>query len=276
MRVADYSFARPSPAALAANFVGVMRYLGYGSKVLTPGERDNLFRAGLDVGLVWETTATRMNGGYAAGYADAGTANAQADGLSYPAGRPIYFANDQNAATGAHVEYMRGARDGSKRPVGPYGSTALVDAAAGLGCRYGWKVQTWGPPTSNANLQQMPNIATPVPGTDVNDTLKADWGQWSGTAAPEEDVMKGYFAKTADSPTVWYVFGNSKSWVQTPDVLGVIAFLGHSQNNASNIYVLTHAQLDPIPIVPMPGPAGPGGGASATAVADELAKRLAA
>lgn len=197
-RVVDYSFARPDPAFIKARgYVGAMRYLGFGSKVLTPAERDRLFAAGLDIGLVWETTATRMDGGYGAGVSDAHTARGQADALGFPSNRPLYFANDQNRATGAHVDYMRGVHDVLGVNSGPYGSTALCDAAAALGCGYGWKVQTWGPPTGNANLQQMPNVAPDVQGTDVNDVLKPDWGQWHGSgsttdptnASPEDEMI---------------------------------------------------------------------------------------
>lgn len=193
-RVADYSFARPAPRDVAAYYVGVVRYLGIGSgKLLTPDERDALHAAGLPIGLVWESSAQRMNAGRGAGFNDAHSADVQADALGFPLDRPIYFANDQNTCTPANVEYVKGAISASKRPVGVYGNTALVDTAHALGCRYGWKVQTWGPPTANACLQQMPNAAPLVAGTDVNDVLREDWGQWPyvGAEAPNrEEAMR--------------------------------------------------------------------------------------
>lgn len=182
-RVVDYSFSRPNPASIkAAGYVGVARYLGHGSgKLLTAGELAGIHAAGLAVAVVWETSANRMDGGAPAGAADAREANAQADGLGIPDDRPIYFANDQNLATPAHRAYMQAAHDTSKRPAGPYGSTALIDVAAVFGCRYGWKVQTWGGPTPNATLEQMPNVHPDIAGTDVNDVLKPDWGGWPNT-----------------------------------------------------------------------------------------------
>lgn len=188
--VLDYSFARPDPAAIKrAGVVGVVRYLGHGAgKLISGPELERLHRAGLAVGFVWETSANRMDVGAGGGASDARQANAQADALGVPTDRPIYFANDQNRFTSAHLDYMRGARDNSRRPVGPYGNSALVDACAhALGCRYGWKVQTWGPPSPNATLEQMPNVRPPVPDTDVNYAHRPDWGGWptvGGTPAP--------------------------------------------------------------------------------------------
>ena len=183
--VLDYSSARPDPGAMRGVAVGVMRYLSGGqSKDLHADERDRLFAAGLDIGLVWETTAQRMNGGYGAGAADAGAANGEADGLGFPPGRPIFFANDQNACTQAHMDYMRGARDASGRPVGPYGNSTLVDrCAAELGCGWGWKVSSWGYATATACLGQEANVGSPIAGTDVNTVTRDDWGQWHGQAA---------------------------------------------------------------------------------------------
>lgn len=200
--VLDYSDARPSPAAMrAAGIVGVMRYLsgGHNLKDLTAAEAKALHDAGLTIGLVWETSAHRMDGGAAAGAADAKAANAQADALGFPDDRPIYFANDQNVCTQAHVDYLQAAKNASRRPVGPYGSTALIDAGARIGCRYGWKVATWGPPTANACLTQEPNVASPVPGTDMNFTHRDDWGQWpfTGAATPE----------TEGDPDMWIMHG---------------------------------------------------------------------
>jgi hypothetical protein len=185
--VADYAWARPDPAGLIAHgFVGVVRYLsGESSKDLSAGERDALHTAGLTIALVWETSAHRMDSGASAGHSDAANANAQADGLGFPDDRPIYYANDQNACTDAHMEYMRGARDISRRPVGSYGNTTLIDRCHDeLGCAYGWKVSTWGPPTANACLSQEANVTSPIADTDMNYALKPDWGQWPYAGAP--------------------------------------------------------------------------------------------
>ena len=190
VKVLDYSFARPDPAAMRAIAVGVVRYLGFGPKVLDAAERDRLHAVGLTIGLVWETTATMMDRGAAGGTGDAQDANRQADALGFPATRPIYFANDQNQASSVHVQYMTAAKAASKRPVGVYGSTALVDACAALGITYGWKVSTWGPATANACLTQEANTPSPIPGTDMNYAHRDDWGQWpyDSPVVDQEDV----------------------------------------------------------------------------------------
>lgn len=201
--VADYSSARPSPAALkAAGYVGVMRYLsGGGSKDLTIPERDALHKVGLGIGLVRETTAARMNGGAQAGTSDALAANQQANVLGFPTDRPIIFADDQNACTPAHEAYMAAAQKASVRPVGPYGNGALVDyCVTQLGCRWAWHVDSWGK-TTHATLAQMPNVPSPVPGTDMNYALKPDWGQWPyAQSAAQEDLM---FRITIDGTTFY-------------------------------------------------------------------------
>lgn len=191
MTVLDYSFARPSPPLMRQHATGVIRYLSTDpAKNLSASERDALFAADLAIGLVWETTAHMMDGGYLAGYANALTANAQADALGAPLTVVIYFANDQNAFDERHANYLLGAKDASRRPVGVYGNTAIVDWAHGAGISYGWKVATWGPPTPNAQLVQEPNISTPIPGTDVN-SVHGDWGAWAPVAAPAPVATHG-------------------------------------------------------------------------------------
>lgn len=229
--VYDYSFARPDPGAMkASGAVGVVRYLGYGSKVIGGGERDALRAAGLQIALVWETSADRTSSGYGAGQSDAQVANGQADALGFPDGRPLYFATDGNVFDDTILAYYQGARDNSKRPVGPYGNTDLIDSCAGrLGLRYGWKVQTWGGGTGNANLEQMPNEAPAIGGTDVNRTLKDDWGQWDGPAAParnEENDMKMLHALGADlyflvTPLWWAPVTNGNDIYRWAGALGV-------------------------------------------------------
>ncbi len=184
--VLDFSWARPSPASIrGGGYIGVMRYLSGGSgKDLTAGERDGYFAYGIEIGLVWETSATRMNLGYGAGAGDAQAANRQADGLGFP-DRPIYFANDQNSCSDVNVDYMRGARDNSARPVAPYGNTTLIDRCHNeLGLGWGWKVSTWGPATPNGVLVQEANWPPTISGTDRNSVHRDDWGQWHGSSAP--------------------------------------------------------------------------------------------
>lgn len=99
MLVLDYSYKRPSPAAIkAAGYSGVIRYLSYeASKNLGHGERDALWREGLSIGLVWETTAGAPLQGYAKGRADAFEANRQAAAFGWPGDVVIIYAVDFDA-----------------------------------------------------------------------------------------------------------------------------------------------------------------------------------
>lgn len=180
MTVLDYSTARPDPAAMrASGAVGVMRYLSLvgNPKNLTGSELAALLAAGLEVGLVWETSANRTSAGSVAGHVDAIQADQMATALGFPADRPVYFATDGNVYSPTILSYYQAAIAATSRPVGVYGSTTLLDACAGIGVRYGWKVSTWGGPTNNACLQQMANTRPTIPGTDVNEVLHPDWGQ---------------------------------------------------------------------------------------------------
>lgn len=105
---------------------------------------------------------------------------------------------------------------------------------------------------------------------------------YSGAASVEEDTMKGFFAGKAGDNRVWYVYGNSKSWVTSPTVLAPLAFAGHAID--AGIRIVDAAFLDALPVVP--SPAATSGGAPpppaqvdltavAKAVNDDAARRLA-
>jgi hypothetical protein len=107
----DYSFARPTPAAIkAAGVSGVMRYLGGSrNKDLTAGEAADLLAQGLWIGLNWESSAQRVNvGGMAGGLDDAHSANAQADQIGAPHDAVIFYSCDTNPNLGAARQYFQG------------------------------------------------------------------------------------------------------------------------------------------------------------------------
>ncbi len=145
-KVADYSWARPAPAALVASgFTAVLRYLSHEpAKNLSPGERDALHAAGLAVGLVWESTANRALSGYAAGRADARDANAQADALGFPAAKVLFYAVDISTGPGPVTDYFRGVEDAGGRPVGVYGTYDVIEGLVGSGfVSCGWQCAAW-------------------------------------------------------------------------------------------------------------------------------------
>lgn len=175
----DYSMAKPSAATIkAAGYAGAMRYLSTDpSKNLTPAERDALLNAGLSIGLVWETYATRAGAGAAAGAADAKAAEAQAKALGLPAGLPIFYAVDFGANPAAVKPYFLGVKSAAARPVGIYGSISVVDTAlTGGWATYGWQTVAWsaGKVSTIAHLYQRlkATVAHPIPGTDENIVLR--------------------------------------------------------------------------------------------------------
>lgn len=103
----DYSFGSGLTAAQmkAAGVKFVCRYLDYlpNKKVINSTEAVNLVKAGIEIVLVFESTAERMKGGRAAGIADAQEADKQAKALGFT-GIPIYFACDFNATPGDQAE----------------------------------------------------------------------------------------------------------------------------------------------------------------------------
>ena len=86
---ADYSFSRPSAAALvAAGYRDVLRYVSPppNAKNLTLPELNELRGVGLGIALVWESVNQRAaTSGAQGGAADAPVANQLADALGYPA-----------------------------------------------------------------------------------------------------------------------------------------------------------------------------------------------
>lgn len=189
--VLDYSWARPDPAAMAGVSSGVIRYLSYDKtgKDISSEEYARLRAAGLAVGLVWETSATRTKDGWLAGLADAQEANRRANELNYPADCVIYYACDTNAkGDQATIDYMAGATYAGGRPVGFYGGDDPGNQCLFLGyARYFWQAgaSSWSNeyPSPNACLVQ--RVGDPYGwGVDVNTVQKPWGGDGTSGAAP--------------------------------------------------------------------------------------------
>lgn len=192
--VVDYSFARPNPADIkAAGYQGVVRYLSWlpNAKVVTRPEAEAIWAAGLDLALVWESTAQAASGGRPAGQKEGAEALRQADAVGWPADRPVYFVLEDptripTSSWPAVADYCRGLQDAGwpVERVGGYGSQALIEhlLAAGL-IGWGWQVGGWSPTVSGAcHLYQRttPTMAGPAWAGDVDEdaVLKPDWGGW--------------------------------------------------------------------------------------------------
>lgn len=181
----DYAWARPSPGAIRGlGYDFVCRYLSYDTgKNLSAGELGDLRAAGLDVVVVWETTATRALSGYAGGRADANEAQRQVSTLGYPAA-VVYLAVDfdsSEAQQPAINDYLNGAASvlGLAR-TGVYGSYYVIERCLRAGvARYGWQTVAWsgGQQSSLAHIYQ-PGQGDPRLGSvDVNYALQSYFGQ---------------------------------------------------------------------------------------------------
>ncbi len=180
----------PSDAALAAAAVTfVCRYLSHNpGKNLKLHEANHLSSLGIDLVVVWETTAERAAAGHDAGVADATEALRQANHLTMPEDRPIYFAIDFDAtAHQLHHEvtaYFEGVNEvlGVAR-TGVYGGLRQVGAMFDGGLvSYGWQTYAWsgGAWDARAQIQQNRNSQL-IGGVDVDydESMTAEFGQWS-------------------------------------------------------------------------------------------------
>jgi hypothetical protein len=164
-----------------------MRYLSETpAKNLSRGEAEKLAKAGVDVGVVWETAATRALSGRTGGEQDARTAEGQAKACGMPPGRPIYFAVDFDpspAQLPAIREYFEGAASVlGKEHTGVYGGFAAVKDCLDSGVvGFGWQTAAWSGPNVDprAQLYQHAQQAT-IDGVqvDLDDAMHADYGGW--------------------------------------------------------------------------------------------------
>lgn len=147
----DYSSGPIDPAALkAAGATTVMRYVSTpgNSKNITAAEYKALTDAGITVGLVYETTAGWMLGGYSAGLAAARSARSQATAIGYEPSKRIWYADDF-ADTAAQIPIVLDALhgcsdgDGSKLLVALYADYDAIEASVVAGYAAPWQTDAW-------------------------------------------------------------------------------------------------------------------------------------
>ena len=204
----DYAWhgAINTSALRAAGISFAFRYLSHDdSKDLHKPEADQLAHAGIDLGVVWETTANRALSGRDGGIADAKEADRRARALGMPAKRPIYFAVDWDATDAqkpAIAKYFKGAASvlGKKR-VGVYGGYWVVkylfdhDVVG-----YGWQTLAW----SGGNRDRRAQLYQYATGkrvaglsVDLNRNYADDFGQWKpGGVQPAPHAPKFPFPRS--------------------------------------------------------------------------------
>ena len=189
----DY-VAGPSTAALkkaGARFV--CRYVSTpgNPKNLTAAEAARLRNAGIDIVVVFETTATRALAGETAGRRDALSARRQVTGCGLPADTPIYMSVDFDVQAGevkTVLAYLHGAAAAlGYDHAGVYGGYRIVKAALeGKVVRYGWQTRAWsgGRWHPDACLQQYAGNTIGGCQVDENRATKPDFGQWPRPKPP--------------------------------------------------------------------------------------------
>lgn len=162
----------------------VCRYLSHTlSKNLSIGEARAYARAGIDVVVVWETTAERARGSKDDGEADARSALQQAEACGMPKGRPIFFAVDFEGSAAEVEDYFRGVeRVLGRAGTGVYGSYAVCAGLLDLGLvGFAWQTYAWsnGLWERRAQLQQYSNGHN-IGGSEVDydRSTAVDFGQW--------------------------------------------------------------------------------------------------
>jgi hypothetical protein len=182
-------------AFLRSGVTFVVRYLSNdASKSLGAAEARLLCAAGLDLVVVWESSARRALTGRAAGAADARRAAAQAHACGMPARRPVYFAADFDASDAELprvAEYLRGAAVaiGAAR-IGVYGGYRVVNHCLDARvARFAWQTSAWSNGRRDARAQLYQHGYGAVVGgiaCDRDTAYAADFGQWRLREQPVE------------------------------------------------------------------------------------------
>jgi hypothetical protein len=187
--VADYSFSRPNLDALkASGCTGIVRYAadvpGFPGKQVEAAEIAACAQLGLTLTIVQEGDAQPALRGFAGGVADATSANNRLSTLGYDTGGWIYYAaEDPNrlpqTAWPTVVQYFQGVNSVRARPVGGYGSAALLDHLESLGLiSRKWAVAPWGGYSSCHLAQYGATVPAQFTGQiDANLVIQPDYGQ---------------------------------------------------------------------------------------------------
>jgi hypothetical protein len=205
-RLLDYAFQHPPMTAIQnSGAVGVLRYAcpAGAPKRITPDEAKQIRAAGLWLGLVFESTATRATQGHAAGLADAQMAAQQACAIGYPNTAPLFFAVDQDTDWASVASYFQGVKDAKMpNPRGAYGSYDIVEGAAAAGVPYLWQTVAWskGRTSGRAHLYQRNSSKQPVDGTDEN-VLMHPLPLWGAPTPAVPHAAPAYVPPANDSPS---------------------------------------------------------------------------
>lgn len=216
----DYSWARPGGAAIkAAGMTFAFRYVPYqgdGGKGLTTDEVADLQANGIAIGLVFESTAGRPQGGRTNGLGDGVVARQGARSIGWPETLPIYFAVDYDSNDFAPIdEYLKGCAEslGALR-VGVYGSFAVIEHCHTTGsAAWFWQTYAWsyGQKSQWRHVYQYDNGQTLNGGAVDYNEIYGEAGLWKveeEMADPRVDKILAAMGGEA-AVDAWNVNGNS-------------------------------------------------------------------
>lgn len=298
MEGVDYSYARPSPAALAqAGKRFAVRYIGTpeSGKSLDAAEVRALQAVGIDVVAVYQTTASFML--TADGAVAARRAHDHAVACGMPAGRPVYFALDTNPTLITQAQwdgverFLNGAASVLGRArVGVYAGYAGIERLCPRVAPWGWQTYAWSGSrwSQKAQLQQYRNGVSLAGGTvDLCRSTTPDFGQWGHRPQPLEDDMtpaqlaelKAHIDDRLVRVASWITTGRGNAYVTTTgawafsDDAGTIT-LNEVDDDVDPAELA--AALAPLLVAQTPQLSDADLTAVATAVADEQHRRSAA
>lgn len=188
----DYAAGRPGGSAIkASGYQFVVRYLSSGGsslpgKLLTASEFQDLQSNGVAVCCNWETTATRMLDGRAAGHDDALIAVSVARQLGIPDTKPIYFSADWDATPAQQAQidaYLDGTADaiGTRARTGIYGGFWVVKRCLDNGTAlWGWQASAWSGGNVDPRIhifQRSVGVTVNGVSCDINEARQPNFGQ---------------------------------------------------------------------------------------------------
>lgn len=224
--VVDYSYGRVGgrdsshlDAVKAAGFGGIARYVSFDGwpKNLTKQEYDYALSIGLDVCVVWETTASMMLRGAQGGASDSYYANKQLDDIGFD-GEDIFYAADFDVFQ-SHFGTMEAYLDATVgRRENIYGEYDVIEHFVGGGrVSLGWQCAAWSGSGSgtggsiegrrvSTHACLFQRVGYVLQNTcDTNDVLKPYWGQAGGNYVP------GIPATPVENPDVLVIPTNPKN-----------------------------------------------------------------
>lgn len=183
----DYSYGRPGGKLLVDKEISfVARYLSVNPlKNITTSEILDLKLFGIDIVLIWESTARRPMAGFNGGISDAKRALTLATKLGFSDNKVLYFACDDDFRVSEQPiinQYFSGISSVlNKNQIGAYGGYWVIKRLFDQKLiNYGWQTTAWSGGNWDPRIhikQVLYNQQFGNASCDVNYAVKDDYGQ---------------------------------------------------------------------------------------------------